>query len=141
MRRNLTFLIVLIMAFFMMGMGDIGGDTNNNIPLPNKDFKAIITDVNKVETDCSFVSINGKDYLKGKRGAASVTIPFENIASMKVKPVGDEKEVKAEVALHDGSTINLRVDCNCDVYGKTAFGTIQIKMYDISEIEFTTKEK
>jgi HSP20 family molecular chaperone IbpA len=124
-----------------MGMGSLGGTPEGSIPMPDKDFKATITDIDSVKTTCSFVSINGKDFVKGKRGSASVTIPFENVIAVKITKTGDEKDVDAELNLVDEKDISIKVDGNSDVSGKTDFGTVQIKMRDISEIKFISENK
>ncbi len=141
MKRLSLFLLMVLLAIFMIGMGNLTGKPGGSIPLPDKDFKATITDVNSVKTTCSYFSINGKDYLKGMRGAATVTIPFEKIAVIKIRIFGDEKDVEAEVMLLDDQNITLYVDSNSDIYGKTDFGTVQIKMRDITTIEFSNEEK
>lgn len=137
MKRLSVLIVLLLLAFFMMGMGDLTDKPSGSIPMPSKDFKATITDINSIKTNCSFVSINGKDFLKGKRGAAAVTIPFENIISLKVLQKGDEKEVEAKLKLAENKEINITVDSGADVYGKTDFGTVQIKMHDVETIEFS----
>jgi sporulation protein YlmC with PRC-barrel domain len=121
----------------MMGMSNLSGTPEGSIPMPEKDFKAKITDINSVDTSCSFVSINGKDFLKGKRGSASVTIPFEKIKTVEIKTTGDEKDVDAALKLTHGKFIKLKLTGNSDIYGKTDFGTIQIKIRDVSKIEFS----
>ena len=141
MKRHLLFLVILLLSVFTMGMGSLGGKPEGSIPMPDKDFKATITDINAVKTTCSFVSVNGKDFLKGERGSTSVTIPFENIITVKISKTGDEKDVDAELNLVDEKGINIKVDGNSDVYGKTDFGTVQVKMRDISEIKFSTEKK
>ncbi|MFC1854976.1 hypothetical protein ACFL2A_00350 [Thermodesulfobacteriota bacterium] len=139
MKRYLGLAIILIISFFMMGMGDLGGTPEGSIPMPDKDYKATITDVNSVETVANFVSINGKGYVKGKRGSANVTIPFENINTVTVSLSEDEKDVDTDLKLVDGKSISIKVDGNLDLSGKTDFGTIKIKVRDITKIEFTNE--
>ena len=104
-----------------------------------KKISYTITDINSVDTTCNFVSVDGDDFLKGKRGAASVTIPFEKIVSITITIAGDERDVDANLKLTDGKDIKLKVNGNADVYGKTEFGTLQIKMREISKIVFATE--
>jgi sporulation protein YlmC with PRC-barrel domain len=136
MKRYLSLITVLLLSLFIMGMGDLGGKPEGSIPMPDKDFKATIVDINSVETVCNFVSINGKDFIKGKRGAATVTIPFENIKAVSISLSGDERDVNVELSLIEGKLVKLKVDGNSDVFGKTDFGTVKIKVREISKITF-----
>ncbi len=141
MRRYLSFFMTILLAVMLMGMGDIGGKPGGSIPKPDKDFSAVITDINSVKTTCTFVSVNGKDYLKGTQGSFTATIPFEKISTINVRASGDEKEVAAMLKLVDGKEITMYINGNADIYGKAGYGNIQIKMRNVSEINFNSSVK
>jgi len=139
MKKIIWFLTLILVSFFAMGMSGFGGTPEGSVPIPHKDFKAVITDVNDVKTECNFVSVSGNDFLKGTRGSASVTVPFENIVSLTITLVADEKDVDAVVKLKEGNDIELKLNGNANLTGKTDFGTVKIKVREIKSVTISAK--
>jgi hypothetical protein len=121
---------------FLMGMGGLGGTAPvEKTPVPEKNFNARVLDHQGVQTSLSQVSFEGKVFLVGKRGDATVTIPFEKISQVEIK--GQEgNEVLVVVALQKQEKIEVKIDKSSKFYGKADFGTFQIESKDLKSISF-----
>lgn len=121
---------------FLMGMGGLGGPAPvEKTPVPEKNFNARVLDRQGVQTSLSQVSFEGKVFLVGKRGDATVTIPFEKISQVEIK--GQEgNEVLVVVALQKQEKIEVKIDKSSKFYGKADFGTFQIESKDLKSISF-----
>lgn len=129
--------VILCMLFVMpvvMGMGT-GGMQTHKIPVPAKNFSAIITDSQGVTTKVTQISFDGKVYLTGSRGNATVTVPFEKISSVQVGKLAEDKKVAAFVTLKEGGTLNIMVDEKLPCYGSADFGNVQIEFKDIKKVD------
>jgi len=126
-----------------MGMGT-GGMQTHKIPTPAVNFSATITDSQGVTTKVTQISFDGKVYLTGYRGNATVTVPFEKISSVKVGKLAEDKKVAAFVTLKEGGTLNIMVEGKLPCYGSADFGNVQIEFKDIKKVDIegvVTKEK
>ena len=76
---------LLACFFFLLGMGELGGGSApvDKIPTPEKLFSAAVVDREGVQTTLQSFSFEGKIFLSGKHGSASITIPFEKIAEIR----------------------------------------------------------
>jgi len=136
MKRCLVMIVVLSSLLFLMGMGGLGGTAPvEKIPVPEKNFNARTVDREGVQTSLSQVSFEGKVFLVGKRGEATVTIPFEKISHLDIS--GQQgNEVLSVVSLRNQEKIEVRVDKSSKFYGKADFGTFQIECKDLKSISF-----
>jgi uncharacterized protein involved in tellurium resistance len=119
-----------------MGMGELGGAVPaDKIPVPEKNFNTLVIDREGIQTALSQFSFDGKVSLGGKRGSATVAIPFEKISQVELQ--GQEgSEVLAKVTLLDQKSIEVKVDKRSKFYGKAEFGTFQIEIKDLKSIRF-----
>ncbi len=132
------FFVILCMLFVMplvMGMGTISGGPTHKIPTPATNFSATITDSQGVTTKVTQISFDGKVYLTGYRGNATVTVPFEKISSVQVGKPEEDKKVSVFVTLKEGGTLNLRVDGKMPCYGAADFGNVQIEFKDLKKVD------
>ena len=136
MRKYFAPVVLFSSLFFLMGMGGLGGPAPvEKVPVPEKNFNARLLDHQGVQTSLSQVSFEGKVFLVGKRGDATVTIPFEKISQVEIK--GQEgNEVLAVVALQKQEKIEVKIDKSSKFYGKADFGTFQIESKDLKSISF-----
>jgi hypothetical protein len=123
-------------VLFIMGMGDLGGSAPaDKIPAPEKNFKTLVVDREGIQTALSQFSFDGKVFLFGKRGSATIAIPFEKISQVEIQ--GQEgSEVLAKVTLLDQKNIDVKMDKRSKFYGKAEFGTFQIEIKDLKSIRF-----
>jgi hypothetical protein len=117
-------------------MGELGGTAPvDKIPAPDKNFTARVVDRQGIESTLSKVSYEGKVFLVGNRGSATVTIPFEKISQLQLQSL-EGSEVLAKVFLRDQKSIEIKVAKRAKFYGKAEFGTFQIEMKDLRSINF-----
>ena len=136
MKKCLVMIVILSSLLFLVGMGGLGGPTPvEKIPVPEKNFNARAIDREEIQTSLSQVSFEGKVFLVGKRGEATVTIPFEKISHLDIS--GQQgNEVLSVVSLRNQEKIEVRVDKSSKFYGKADFGTFQIECKDLKSISF-----
>lgn len=132
-----NFFVVLTIALtipFIMGMGTGSGGVSYKIPTTDRNFDATIVDSQGVSTKVTQISFDGKTYLTGSRGSATVTVPFEKIDSMEVGKTEEDKKVSAFISLKAGGTLSIMVEGKTTCYGSADFGNIQIEFKDIKKV-------
>jgi hypothetical protein len=136
MKKYLAPVAIFSSVLFIMGMGELGGAAPaDKIPAPEKNFNTLVVDRGGIQTALSQFSFDGKVFLRGKRGSATIAIPFERISQVEIQ--GQEgSEVLAEVTLLDQKSIEVKVDKRSKFYGKAEFGTFQIEIKDLKSIRF-----
>jgi len=136
MRKYFAPVVLFSSLLFLMGMGSLGGPAPvEKTPVPEKNFNARVLDHQGVQTSLSQVSFEGKVFLVGKRGDATVTIPFEKISQVEIK--GQEgNEVLVVVTLQKQERVEVKVEKSSKFYGKADFGTFQIESKDLKSISF-----
>ncbi len=136
MAVSISFGILLGSLLFLLGMGDLGGKApKDKIPEPEKNFGAQVIDLQEVQTALTHFSQEGRVFLEGKRGKASITIPFEKISQIHLQNLkGDE--ISAKVSLRNGDKIEMQLNRKAIFYGKAKFGTFQIEAKDLKSIRF-----
>ncbi len=136
MKNYFAPVVLFSSLLFLMGMGGLGGPAPvEKTPVPEKNFNARVLDHQGVQTSLSQVSFEGKVFLVGKRGDATVTIPFDKISQVEIK--GQEgNEVLVVVALQKQEKIEVKIDKSSKFYGKADFGTFQIESKDLKSISF-----
>lgn len=136
MKKYLAPVAFFSSVLFIMGMGELGGAVPaDKIPVPEKNFNTLVIDREGIQTALSQFSFDGKVSLGGKRGSATIAIPFEKISQVELQ--GQEgSEVLAKVTLLDQKSIEVKVDKRSKFYGKAEFGTFQIEIKDLKSIRF-----
>ncbi len=144
--KSWTILVmVVIAAFLLMGMGKSGQTGKpGEIPLPDKEVSAVITDSEGLTLNLTQFSINGQTYLQGKLGAGRVAVPFGQIRSMTLSL--EPKGIAAKVELIDRSQMSLTLEKGLTAYGKIKALNYQIildllKKIEIQGISDRKKEK
>jgi len=137
MKRQLVFNIIIAILCFplLFGMGSQGGATTDKIPDPAKKFKAIFVDQMDITTECSDVSIEGTTAFEGKRGEGIYSIAFENVQQVVFRLQAEK--LYGQIKLQDGSTIELAIGKDKKAYGRTPFGTFQIRLNDLKKMTVT----
>ena len=136
MKRILAPIVVLATFLLLMGMGGLGGPGEvGKVPTPEKNYNARVTDQKGVQTSLSQFSQDGKVFLIGKRGDATITIPFEKITQIQFEPL-EGKDIQAKVSLRGPETADVKVERQAKFYGKADFGTFEIAAKDLKSISF-----
>jgi len=128
-------LVVLLFLPLLVGMGSIlGDDSPDKIPTVEDDFKAAYIDQMDIMTECREISIEGKTFIEGKRGEGIYTIPFDKIKDIVFLIHNDT--LTGIVHLKDGTTVELILQRDHRAYGKTRYGTFQIKLVNLKKLVF-----
>ncbi len=136
MKRFLASMALFSSFLFLMGMGELGGSAPaNKIPSPEKNFAVKATDREGIQTSLSQFSQEGKIFLAGKRGSATVAIPFEKISQIQFQ-AAEGNEIPAKLTLRNQESLDLKVDKRSKFYGKADFGTFQIDAKDLKAVNF-----
>ncbi len=136
MKRFLAPMVVLISILFIMGMGEMGGAVPpDKIPTPEKNFAVRVTDREGVQTSLNQFSLEGKVYLAGKRGSATVSIPFEKISQLQIQSV-EGNDVQAKVSLRTRESVDIKMEKKAKFYGKADFGSFQVEVKDLKAVNF-----
>ncbi len=133
MKRFLLFLVLMTVMSVLLGMGSLQGPASpDKIPVPVKKYAATILDQMDVVAQCSDVSIEGETFLEGKRGEGNYTISFDNIEQILFRINADR--LAGIVKLRDGGSSELTLNKSQKLYGRTRYGTFQIKLQDIKKL-------
>jgi hypothetical protein len=136
MKRFLAPMVVLISILFIMGMGEMGGAVPpDKIPTPEKNFAVRVTDREGVQTSLNQFSLEGKVSLAGKRGSATVGIPFEKISQLQIQSV-EGNDVQVKVSLRTQETVDIKMEKKAKFYGKADFGSFQVEVKDLKAVNF-----
>ncbi|MBM4314662.1 MAG: hypothetical protein FJ122_12220 [Deltaproteobacteria bacterium] len=134
--KKMIFMILLATVPFLSGMGSMQGSSSpEKIPIPVKKYHATFVDQMDVTTECKEVSIEGAVYLEGKRGEGSYTISFDSIEQVLFRLTADR--LTGIVKLRAGGTTELVLNKTHKAYGRTKYGTFQIKLIDLKMITLT----
>ena len=136
MKKFLAPLLIVGSLLFLTGMGELGGSAPaDKIPSPEKNFGVKVIDREGIQTSLSQFSQEGRVFLTGKRGDATVTVPFEKISQIQVQSAeGNEIQVRLILRSQDG--LDIKVDNRAKFYGKADFGTFQIEGKDLKTVLF-----
>jgi hypothetical protein len=132
MKRNFGFFLMILCLPLLLGMGSQGGTPADKIPVPAKKFMATFVDQMDISTQCSDVSIEGGTALQGKMGEGTYTIDFENIQEVVFRHHAEK--LNGQVKMRDGSSIELIIGKDKKAYGRTKFGTFQIRLNDLKKM-------
>ena len=128
--------ILIGSLLFLLGMGELGGKAPmDKIPEPGNNFSVKVLDIQEIQTLLAHFSQDGNIFLEGKRGKASITIPFEKISQILFLNVkGDE--ISAKISLRNGESLEITLYKKVKFSGKAQFGTFQIEAKDLKSIRF-----
>jgi hypothetical protein len=134
--------VIVGLAFCSLGMGGLGEQDPTKIPEPAQNFSATVVDQRDIASDITLMSLDGQTYLIGKRGGATVSIPFENIKTIEFYMSGND--VYAAVAMKGQPQVELKMEKDRVLYGKLSYGHFAIKVEYIRKITIhgaTTQER
>ena len=128
-----VYVFLLIAVPVLMGMGSLQGPASpEKIPIPLKKYNAVFWDQMDIITECGEASIEGTTFLEGKRGGGTYTVPFDNIDQISFRM--DAEQLIGIVKLRDGEMSEFILNKTQRAYGKTSYGTFQIKLSDLKKL-------
>lgn len=128
-------LLVLIAVPIILAMGGSSGGPADSIPSAAKNVNAIFIDQNDIVTECTGASIDGNTFLEGKKGQGTYTIGFEKIKSVVFRM--NNGELLGTARLIAGGETTLVLDKNRKAYGRTKFGSFQIRIANLKKMTVT----
>ena len=133
--RFLNASVILIIAFFTIGMGTFGEKEPTKIPEPTDNFSATVIDQGDVSSDITLFSLDGQTFISGRYGGATVSIPFDNIQEMDFYAKGSD--LFATVIMRKAPQVELKMDKDRIFYGQLPYGLFSIKIGDVKKIIIT----
>lgn len=133
MRSIVTTMLVLLTASVLMGMGNLGGTPEGQVPKTDENIKVQLIDRSGVSTELTKFSMNGKVFLEGKRGEGEMSVFFHDLKEVSFNPVSGDT-VPAELLLKSGSRIQLKIPKGAVFHGDTGVGAYRISAHDVSRI-------
>ena len=124
--------VIVSLALCCVGMGGLGEQDPAKIPEPAQDFSATVVDQRDIASEITLMSLEGQTFLAGKRGGATVSIPFENIEVIEFS-MRDE-DVYAAVAVKGQPQVELKVEKDRVLYGRLTYGNFAIEVEYIRKI-------
>jgi len=124
--------LIVGLALFCVGMGGLGEQDPTKIPEPAQNFSATVVDQRDIASDITLMSLEGQTFLVGKRGGATVSIPFENIEVIQFSMSG--KDLYAAVTVKGRPQVELKMEKDRVLYGQLAYGNFAIKVEYIRKI-------
>ncbi len=138
MKKFLPALVILAVPI-ILAMGGSGGGPVDRVPVAAKNVTAVFVDQNDVVTECANASIDGEAFLQGKKGQGVYTIGFEKIKSVVFRM--QNGELLGTARLNEGGETTLVLDKNKKAFGRTKFGTFQIRIANLKKMTITSVSK
>lgn len=136
MKRH-SALFLFLLGAVLLGMGTRGDiESLKDIPIPEKRFKAEVTDTDGVKTLVDYFSWEGQVYFAGYRGKGVYTLSFEKVKSVEFGPKDKDNKVAARFYLKNGDIFEIKMDADKFFYGKTAIGNFRIQVGNTKYIQF-----
>jgi hypothetical protein len=133
MKKRIGFLFLLFAIPVLLGMGSLQGTASpEKIPVPVKKYTVVFLDQMDVATECSEASIEGTTFLEGKKGEGTFTISFDSIDQISFHM--NAERLTGMVKLRDGGTSELTLNKTRKAFGRTKYGTFQIKLSDLKKL-------
>ncbi len=132
--------VLVIILPLLMGMGGLKEQKSpGEIPIPNLNFGAVITDVSGAMAELTHVSINGRTFFIGQHGKATITIDFDKIDEVVFTATG--QKLMATVTILGGGKKIIYLDTASMFTGRTEYGTYQIEAKDIRVLKLKGIQK
>lgn len=125
--------LILCLFFLVCGFGIFPEDENK---LPNliTNYRLQLTDTDGYSIELTNVSVNNLLYLSGKHSRGEIIIDFKNIDKVTFKSE-NEKNVEAIVYMKNNERLNVIMNGNLKLKGKSKYGIFSIMLKDIKEIK------
>ncbi|MBI5238766.1 MAG: hypothetical protein HY887_10180 [Deltaproteobacteria bacterium] len=135
MRRLKLLWIVPAFIFYVLLVG-MGPPPGQDVPKPEIDFKATVTDTQDIATKLHHASWNGNIFFTAVRGKGIVTISFEKIRKVAAVGAGGENKMDFQITLRSGEVVAVSLEEDSKLLGITTYGTFRIPAKNIKEITF-----
>jgi hypothetical protein len=133
MKRLALLQVVLAVVPLLMAMGVYSGEGSpDKIPIPEKKFSVTFVDQMDMVVQCQDASIEGKTFIEGKKGEGVYTVDFDRISLISFRM--QENRLYGGIVLKDGSSLELMLNNERKAYGRTKYGTFQVKLSSLKRM-------
>jgi len=133
MKKVLLLLFILVIVPLLMAMGVYSGEGSpDKIPIPEKKFSVTFVDQMDMVVQCQDASIEGKTFIEGKKGEGAYTVDFDRISLINFRM--QENRLYGSIVLKDGSNLELILNKERKAYGRTHYGTFQVKLSSLKRM-------
>ncbi|HPQ40117.1 MAG TPA: hypothetical protein PLV45_07050 [bacterium] len=134
-------IILALLVLTFMPVQGMSSCPDDDILIPDEDFKVNLTDIDGVVTAGGYVTFECQTYISAKRGATTIFIPFDRIKTIEMQNnneviTKEMPEIEMIVTLVDGSQYTSKAMSNQEITGQADFGKFRIRMDHIRKIEF-----
>lgn len=134
MRYFKLFLLMLISAIFLTGMGNLNGAPVGTVPKADEEIKATVTDQSGIVTKLEQFSLDGQTVVEGTRGNATVAIQLHDIETLTLSPIKGDDHIAAMIKFKDGQEVQLELRHRLIFNGSTGYGAFVIRADDVKQI-------
>lgn len=110
------------------------GGAVTRIPVPAREFRAVLTDVNGTTVELSRFTMAGEVFVWGDLGAGQISVAFEDVLALTVARAGRDERRVLVVQVRDTQPVRVEVDDDVAWFGRTAWGNYRVETSDVSEI-------
>lgn len=133
--------VLAAVSVVLMGLsgGNSGPTTEKVVPIPDKNYTVQVTDSRGAKVEARRFTWEGKVYFQGLYGQATVTLPFPKVKAMQILPSAatvSPNLIMAKVTLASGEPLDIALERTSKCYGETAFGTYEIYVRDMAQLQF-----
>ncbi len=126
--------IIWFFLFFILSGFSIFPEDENKLPSVVANYRVQITDTEGYSMELTNVSINNLLYISGKHSKGDIIIDFKDVDKIIFKNV-DEKKVEAAVYMKNNESLNVILNGNIKLKGKSKYGIFSIMLRDLKEIK------
>lgn len=130
-----SFLLLLIAAIFLTGMGNISTAPVGTVPKAEEEIKARVTDQSGIVTNLEQFSLDGQTVIEGTLGHASLAIKLHDIETLTMGPAEEKDSMTASIKLKDGQEVQLQLRKRLIFNGSTGYGAFVIRADDVKLIQ------
>ncbi len=127
-------ILIAILTLLFMGLGGVGED-ETKLPKLKENIKVELTDLEGYKVVIDNVSVSDLPYLSGRLSRGKQIVELTQIRKIELKALS-EKEVKADLFLKNGEKIQIILQGQQKIKGRSSFGIFSIKLNDVKEIIF-----
>ncbi len=128
-------LLVLLAAAAPARAGWFGSDAPGRIPVPARPFQLRVEDRSGVVLEIERATFDGEVFLFGTVGLAQVTVPFEALGRVEIRPGPDADHAIAHVLTRSGATQDVVVEIDRPLFGRTTFGNYRIEIGEVRSFD------
>jgi len=136
-RSWILVVLLVVAAFFLLGMGDLGLTGEKTPRAPSKNFTGTVTDRSNVTVEASHIHCDGKTSIKAYMGDMRLTLPFEKIKKVDFYSTSGGYTL-GDVNFRNGEMKKLRFKSLTRCYGETDLGQLMVKVKDLKRIVFNS---